>query len=211
MEIFHSLDSFGFSTISIVLLAVIAVLLSSYVKLVTVLSIVRAGLGAYSLPSAFVTSGLALMLSLLVMYPTVEKSVSAINQQQVQEGEQKNFGPALSVWKDFLAKHAGEKEIVKFAEVAKKIEPQKSKSELSTEFRVLAPAFIVSELKSAFATGLNLFLPFLIIELLVAHLLVSLGTSQLSPSFVSLPFKLLLFVMIDGWTLITTNLIATYS
>lgn len=218
MEIIANLENLGFSAIALGLIVVLAVMLSSYVKLVTVLSIVRAGLGANNLPSAFVTTGLALMLSLLVMYPTIESATIAIDQKRsTDEGSSASsfviLDPAMQVWKDFLKKHTGKKETEQFAKIAQELNKNSEvkSSQLENSFRVLAPAFLVSELKAAFATGLNLFLPFLIIELLVANLLTGLGMPQLQPSFVSLPFKILLFVMVDGWTLITTNLVATYA
>lgn len=218
MEILASLENLGFSAIALGLIIVLAAMLSCYVKLVTVLSIVRAGLGANNLPSAFVTTGLALMLTLLVMYPTIENATNAIDQKlKANEGAVQNsftsLDPAILVWKDFLKKHAGKKETEQFVKVAQKLNKnsQIENAELESSFRILAPAFLVTELKAAFATGLNLFLPFLIIELLIANLLTGLGMPQLQPSFVSLPFKILLFVMVDGWTLITTNLVATYA
>lgn len=220
MEIFASLENLGFSAITLGLLIVLAVMLSCYVKLVTVLSIVRAGLGANSLPSAFVTTGLALMLSLLVMYPAIQKTTLAIDRElKTENSAERNsylaLNSGLATWKEFLKKHAGVNEVDQFTRVVQDLNSKElvkvEQEELKTSFRVLAPAFLITELKEAFATGLNLFLPFLIIELLIAHLLVGLGMPQLQPSFVSLPFKLLLFVMVDGWTLITTNLISTYA
>src|SRR5690606_23380959 len=117
----------------------------------------------------------------------------------------------LSVWKGFLQKNSHESEVARFLDLARQMPADDGTASLqSGSWRVLAPAFLVSELKEAFATGFSLFLPFLVIELVVAHLLVAVGLERLSPGVVSLPFKLLVFVLVDGWTLITTGLVTSY-
>jgi type III secretory pathway component EscR len=217
----------GFSALAILLLALFALSLSAYIKIVTVLGIVRAGLGAESLPSALVTGALAIVLSFFVMYPTIVRSGEAM-EGPLQSSLTENRDTArvvaieagLDVWKEFLKRHAGESEVARFSKVAEKLDsgssrPVSDRSEdvvvWSDSWRVLAPAFLVSELKEAFATGLSLLLPFVIIDLLVAIVLGAVGLERLSPAVVGLPFKLLLFVMVDGWALITTNLVSSYS
>ena len=205
--------NFGASFAAVFILALLALLLSSYVKLVTVLSIVRTGFGIYSLPSAFVTTGLALVLSFFVMYPTLQGSLAEVDRilrgtaapnDQVR-AQALNAG--IQKWKEFLSAHTSELEKAKFAEIVQQSTPP---VDLSNSWRVLAPAFLVSELKGAFATGLSLFLPFLVIDLLVALALAAVGLERLDPVLAAFPFKLLLFVAVDGWALITTNLVAAY-
>jgi flagellar biosynthesis protein FliP len=213
----------GFSALALLLLAVFALSLSAYVKIVTVLGIVRAGLGAESLPSALVTGSLAVVLSFFVMYPTLVRSGEAMEQvvrkmpgqsQDVVRGAALDAG--LVVWKTFIKKHAGASEIERFSKTAEQLDAGRQggsveASKTGDSWRVLAPAFLVSELKEAFSTGLSLLLPFVIIDLLAATILGAVGLDRLSPAVVALPFKLLLFVMVDGWSLITSNLLASYS
>lgn len=211
--------------LSFLLLAIFLFLtLGCYVKIVTVLSVLRVGLGFGSLPSWFVTSSLALMLSLFVMFPTLQTSLQSFG-HLVKEGggdEQarvRALEGGLEKWKAFLLLHAHQEERDRFAKVAEELDhrnalkvrqPVSSIPVSSESWRVLAPAFLVSELKEAFATGLSLFLPFLVVELVVANLLLAVGYSQLAPCYVAFPFKLLLFVLVDGWGLITSNLVLSY-
>jgi len=228
--------------LSFLLLAIFLFLtLGCYVKIVTVLSVLRVGLGFGSLPSWFVTSSLALMLSLFVMFPTLQTSLQSFD-HIVKEGggdEQarvRALEGGLEKWKAFLLLHAHQDERDRFAKVAEELDhrnalkvrgsaenaqeasvdankkpiPISSIPVSSESWRVLAPAFLVSELKEAFATGLSLFLPFLVVELVVANLLLAVGYSQLAPCYVAFPFKLLLFVLVDGWGLITSNLVLSY-
>jgi len=209
----------GLSVFAILLLALFALLFSSYVKIVTVLSIVRAGFGVHSLPSAFVTAGLALALSFFVMYPTLQESLRSMDSVIRSGGASTDvrraraIEAALPAWKDFLARNTDAEDLARFSEVAVKLD-QANQVEVAetavTSWRILAPAFLVSELKEAFITGLNLFLPFLVIDLCIASALVAVGVTRINPVLIALPFKLLLFVMVDGWTVITSNLVATY-
>lgn len=202
--------NFGLPLVSVVLLALLALLFSSYVKIVTVLGILRAGLGAASLPAVVVTSGLALVLSIFVMFPTLQGVTKAMH-AEVRNGSSQAqvLAAGLARWKAFLERHADEDTTEEFAKLAAKSDGSAPEAHVST-WRVLGPAFVVSELKRAFATGLSIFLPFLAIDLIVANLLVAVGLVHFSPLIASLPLKLLLFVVVDGWGLITTNLVETY-
>ena len=217
----------GLSAISILALVFLALMFSCYVKIITVLGMLRAGLGFGSLPAAFVTGGLALALSFFVMFPQLRDSADAIDtslrsHNPVTDRDRASaLDAGIARWKNFLIKHANKDEVNRFSSIAKKID-EKNKSAAAdpaiqaqasepTSWRVLAPAFLVSELKSAFSTGLSVFLPFLVIDLLIATLLVAVGMERLNPAIVAFPLKVLLFVLVDGWTLITTNLVSTYS
>lgn len=205
-------SNFGLPLISLILLALLALLFSSYVKIVTVLGILRAGLGAGSMPAVIVTGGLALVLSFFVMFPTLKGATQAMHQEASRGAPQAAvLAAGVSRWKDFLARHADESMSQAFAELASRSESGGRAEDYAGSWRVLAPAFVVSELKRAFATGLSIFLPFLIIDLLVANVLVAVGMLHFSPLIASLPLKLLLFVVVDGWALITTNLVGTYN
>ncbi|MCB0345642.1 MAG: EscR/YscR/HrcR family type III secretion system export apparatus protein [Bdellovibrionales bacterium] len=202
--------NFGLPLVSIVLIALLALLFSSYVKIVTVLGILRAGLGAGSVPAIVVTSGLALALSFFVMFPTLKGVTKAMHAEARQGASQAEvLAAGVSRWKVFLEKHADEATTDAFAKLAAKSDGDAPEQHVGS-WRVLAPAFVVSELKRAFATGLSIFLPFLAIDLIVANVLVAIGLVHFSPLIASLPLKLLLFVVVDGWGLITTNLVETY-
>jgi flagellar biosynthesis protein FliP len=219
----------GFSVITVLVVLFFVLVFSAYVKIVTVLSIVRVGLGLGSLPAVFVVGGLSFGLSFFVMYPTLLDSSRAMDQvlqaRSAPVSDQLRaaaFNAGLERWKVFLRTCAHKSEVERFTEIAAKLDaagkvkdneqkPEASASSVDpNSWRILAPAFLVSELKEAFATGLTLFLPLLVIDLFIANVLVAVGLERMSPAVVSFPFKLLLFVMVDGWTLITTNLVSTY-
>ena len=210
----------GLSVFAVGLIIVLALLFSSYVKIVTVLGIVRAGFGVHSFPSAFVTGGLAIALSMLVMAPVIQSSSEAIDVVVQRTGamlsdkdKAEAINSGLSVWKQFLSRNAHADQKEKFVAVAKTLDEKNQVTGQpidSESWRILAPAFFVSELKEAFMTGLSIFLPLLVIDLLIANILIALGLTQVNPVLVALPCKLAVFVLADGWTLITTNLIGTY-
>ena len=219
MSLGEFFQSLGFSILPILVLVLFALVFSSYVKIVTVLAIIRAGLGSASLPGAFVTGSLALVLSFFVMYPTMEQTFEAMSSKQVQgsAGQAKAIDAGVKKWKEFLVAHTDEELSKSFASKIlnkqENISPENSELELKRlqkSWRVLAPAFFVGQLRDAFKTGLSLFLPFVIIDLCIAQVLVAVGIQRLDPLVVALPFKLLLFVLLDGWTLISTNLVEVY-
>ena len=212
----------GYPVVLVAAYAFAALLLSSYVKIATVLSILKAGLGVNGLPSAMVTGGLALALSFFVMYPTIRDSGQAVDAALRAKGgvlsdADRSFALDAGVqeWKKFLQKNAQPEELQRFAQLAAEGDRAQGKKDQGAagygeSYRVLAPAFFVSELRQAFKIGLSIFVPFLIIDLLCAVVLALAGVDSLNPHLVGLPLKLLLFVAVDGWTLITTNLAASY-
>jgi len=220
---------FGFSSLAFLVIVLLALVLSSYVKIATVLAILRAGLGFNSLPSVLVTGGLAVSLAFFSMYPTMRSAARAMegvrSSGTASEAERvRGFQAAAEEWKHFVVKHAHAEERARFAEVALRINTPapaagappaasspEEKERLSSTWQVLAPSFVVSQLKEAFKVGLTVILPLFVIDLLVAHILVALGLTQLSPILIALPFKLVLFVAVGGWSLITSNLVATYA
>lgn len=202
------------------LLPFVLVLTSSFAKIAVVLSIVRNAIGAPQVPPTMVVTGLAFALSLLVMAPVgadVYRAVEpALGERPLDNGvaadalitAAKN---AREPVRSFLARHAHARDRAVFTDVARRLRrPEDRASVGDSDLTVLAPAFVTSELKEAFSIGFLLFLPFLIIDILVANVLLSLGMHMLSPTTVSLPFKLLLFVLADGWLLLTRGLLLGY-
>ena len=194
-----------------------ALLISSFTKIVVVLSIARSAMGTQNLPPSIVITGLAAVLSLHVMSPTLQASWAAL---RAGDGAlevatlTRRAGPALAPIRAFLERHAEPQEIEAFAALAEaardpELRPPDADSE-GLPFTVLLPAFLVSELSEAFHFGFLIFLPFLIIDLTVGTVLLSLGMHMLSPTTVSLPFKLLLFVAADGWRLLAEGLVSSY-
>jgi flagellar biosynthetic protein FliP len=205
----------GQSIIIILLLTVLAVapallvMLTSFTRIVIVLSLTRNALGLPSIPPNQVVIGLALFLSLFVMAPTLTK----INDEALQpmlNGKMDfshAYNKAQGPLRDFMLNQTRRGELNLFIHASGEKPPaSRDKVPLST----LIPAFILSELKTAFIIGFVIFIPFLIIDLVVSSTLMSMGMFMLPPVLVSLPFKLLLFVMVDGWALVVSSLITSF-
>lgn len=197
---------------------------TSFVKLAVVLSLIRNALGTQQVPPNVVVSGLALILTIYIMAPvglqTYDIAGKIINQGSNQpllsqasvELLAKATQEGKEPLRDFLLKNTHEQERKLFYNLAtemRKTEEDK-KAVTDRDFLNIIPAFVISELTEAFQIGFIIFLPFLIIDLVVANILLSLGMFQISPVTLSLPFKLLLFVMVDGWHLIVKGLIQGY-
>lgn len=186
------------------LLPAALITMTSFLRIVVVLSILRQALGTMQTPSNQVLIGLALFLTLFIMAPTFDK----IYQDAVEPylNEQINLVQAIDAgsgpMRQFMMQQTREGDLAMFAEMAnvQLQEPEK------TPFRVLVPSYITSELKTAFQIGFLLFIPFLVIDLVVSSLLMSMGMMMLSPMIISFPFKLMLFVLIDGWALVMGTL-----
>jgi len=193
------------------ILAVVPFLLmmcTSFVRIVVVLSLVRSAIGASALPPNAVLSGLALILTLVVMTPTLQRighealepySRGALTQAQALDR-------AESPLRAFMLKQTRVADIALFERVARRA----NEAPRAAPLVVLVPAFVVGELRGAFAIGFALYLPFVAIDLAVAAMLMGLGMMMLSPPVVSLPVKLLLFVMVDGWSLVCGGVAASF-
>jgi type III secretion protein R len=196
------------------LLPIALVMLTSYTKIVVVLSLLKNALGLQQVPPAVVTNGLAIVLSWYVMYPVGVQIVSAVEQDKralttltVLDIADRAKPPL----REFLDRHAKTHERTFFMDAARRLMGEQVAATLkTTDFVVLVPAFAVSELSEAFLIGVMIALPFLVIDLLVANVLMALGMQMMSPVMVSLPIKLLLFVMLDGWSRLAHALILTY-
>jgi len=191
--------------------------LTSFVKISTVLQIVRGAIGAQNVPSGSVIMALSAALTLLAMAPVGEhilQRAAPLWEGKVHDTTGLVTGLVEATrdpMRGFLRANAKERERVRFFDVAKNARPEPERAEVGADdFVVLIPAFVTTELYEAFALGFALYLPFLIIDLVVANVLLALGMQMLSPTQVSLPFKLLLFVAIDGWALLSQALVSGY-
>jgi len=188
------------------LLPAILMMFTSFTRIVIILSFLRQAVGGQGVPPNPVLIGLSLFLTLFVISPTVtmvnQSSIAPYLQNQISliEAVQRAEDPV----KSFMLKQTREKDIALFLKLCNEKVPA-TPSELS--MRIVVPAFAISELKTAFEIGFLLFLPFLVIDMVVASVLLSMGMMMLPPVMVSLPFKLLLFVLVDGWNLVIGSIV----
>lgn len=190
--------------------------LTSFVKISTVLQIAKSALGAQGIPSSMVVMALSAALTLLVMAPVGEKMVDALGPSwNADDLSAQAIGDAMQharePLRDFLQKNASQRELERFYQLARDLRPDDHKDAVTqSDFSVVIPAFLISELVAAFVLGFAIFLPFLVIDLVTGNVLLGLGLTTLSTTQVSLPFKLLLFVAADGWGLLAQALIRDY-
>ena len=188
----------------------ILLMMTSFTRIIIVLAILRQALGLQQTPPNQVLIGLSLFLSLFVMAPTISQ-MNATAIQPYAAGQlagTQMIAAAGAPLHDFMSKQTRKKDLTMFAELAKSGPYQSAKD---IPFAVLLPAFVTSELKTAFQIGFLVFLPFIVIDLVVATVLMSLGMMMLSPTIISLPFKLLLFVLVDGWALTMGSLANSFA
>lgn len=192
------------------LLPAALLMMTSFTRIIIVLAILRTALGTASTPSNQILVGLALFLTLFVMGPVI----ADINENAVQPyiNEEITIQQALTEAEQplraFMTAQTREDDIALFMRISGRGETLESADDIP--FFVLMPAFLTSELKTAFQIGFIIFLPFLVIDLVVASTLMSMGMLMLSPLIISLPFKIMLFVLVDGWSLITGTLAASF-
>ena len=191
------------------LIPAILIMLTSFTRIVIVLSFVRSALGSQSVPPNQVLIGLALFLTFFVMSP----ALSTINEQALQpylEGritEEEATALAWSPLRDFMLKQTREKDLALFVSLSGAERP---KAPGDVHAIALIPAFAISELKTAFQIGFLIYVPFLVIDMVVASTLMSMGMMMLPPVMISLPFKILLFIMVDGWNLVIGSLMRSF-
>lgn len=196
------------------LLPAALVMLTSFMKIAVVLSIARSALGAPQVPPNTVVTGLALVLTLLVMAPVAERSAELARsgpEARGVAGTVAALSRAAAPLKEFLARFARPDDRTTFLDVARRLRGPDAAAPAEDDLAVLAPAFVVSELRRAFLIGFLVFVPFLVVDLVVSNVLLALGLTQLSPTSVALPFKLLLFVAVDGWRLLARALALSYA
>ena len=187
----------------------ILVMMTSFTRIVVVLSLLRTALGTATAPPNTVIVSLALFLTAFVMGPAIQRAYEAgvrplvNNEISVEQAFERSAEPLRA----FMQKNVREKDLQLFSDLSREERPAKPED---VSLRVLMPAFMISELKRAFEIGFLLFLPFLIIDLVIASVLMSMGMMMLPPVVVSLPFKLIFFVLVDGWSLVAGSLIQSY-
>ena len=187
----------------------IMLMCTAFTKIVVVLSLARSAIGTQSVPPNQVLVGLALFLSLFVMGPTVD-AMQTKGVTPYLDGTKtatQAYTDASVPLRDFMVKHTRDEELALMTKAAGRPLP---KDRNATDLRTLIPAFVLSELRGAFIIGFVVFVPFLVVDIVVSAILMSLGMVMLPPSLISLPFKLLLFVLVDGWSLIVTTLLGGY-
>ncbi len=185
-------------------------MMTSFTRIIIVLSLLRHALGTQTAPPNQIIVGLSLFLTFFIMSPTLDRVYSeayqplAENRINIMQAAEKAVVPLRT----FMLKHTREADIAMFAKVAR-IDKIASPEEIP--LRILLPSFVISELKTAFQIGFILFIPFLIIDMVVASMLMSMGMMMMSPVMVALPFKLMLFVLVDGWHLVIGSLVQSFS
>ncbi|MGG3466012.1 flagellar type III secretion system pore protein FliP [Neobacillus pocheonensis] len=187
----------------------ILLLMTSFTRIVIVLSFVRTSLGTQQMPPNQVIIGLSLFLTLFIMGP-VFSDIHKQAYQPFMEGkisQEQAFKTASQPIKEFMAKHTREKDLNLFLDYAKEKKPKQIDD---IPLHVLVPAYSISELKTAFQMGFMIFLPFLIIDMIVSSILMAMGMMMLPPVLISLPFKILLFILVDGWHLIIKSLLTSF-
>jgi len=183
--------------------------ITGFTRILIVLGFIRTGLGTPTAPPNQVLVGIALFLTIFVMMPTIK----AVNHDAIQPLKAKQIDQEQAIKRaekpvrEFMFKQTNDRDLALFVKLAK-IERPKTRADVPTY--VLIPAFIISELKTAFQIGFLIFLPFLIIDLVVSSTLMSMGMMMLPPVFISLPFKILLFILVDGWNLICGSLVQSF-
>ncbi|GIP52248.1 MULTISPECIES: flagellar type III secretion system pore protein FliP [Paenibacillus] len=207
----------GTSSLSLILMITvlsvapaILVLMTSFTRIVIVLGFVRSSLGTATSPPNQVLVGLALFLTIFVMSPTLS-TINEVALQPYIKGEitqTEALSKASEPMKKFMYSHTRPKDLQLFMSYTKTEKPQSYKD---IPITVMVPAFAISELKTAFQMGFMIFIPFLIIDIVVASVLMAMGMMMLPPVMISLPFKILLFVLVDGWYLIVKSLLVSFS
>lgn len=217
MEFFNSSDPESVSTsVKLMLLLTvlsiapgILILMTSFTRIIIVLSFVRTALATQQMPPNQVLVGLAMFLSFFIMAPTFQE----VNEQALTPlfNEEINLEQAYDrasiPFKEFMSAHTRQKDLALFLQYAKADTPE---SVQDIPLTALVPAFAISEIKTAFQIGFMIFIPFLVIDMVVASVLMSMGMMMLPPVMISLPFKILLFVMVDGWYLVVKSLLQSF-
>ncbi|MEK6758480.1 MAG: flagellar type III secretion system pore protein FliP [Deltaproteobacteria bacterium] len=188
----------------------ILLMMTSFTRIIIVFSLLRQALGVQQAPPNQVLIGLALFLTFFIMSPALQK----INENALKPytagtiGQEAAFANAIDPLRSFMLKNTREKDVELFVKLSRSAQPEK-KEDISTI--VLIPAFVTSELKTAFQIGFLIYLPFLVIDMVVASVLMSMGMMMLPPVMISLPFKLMLFVLVDGWYLLVGSLVQSFN
>ena len=185
------------------------IMATAFTRIVIVLALLRSAIGAQGVPPNPVLIGLALFLTLFVMQPVFEQAwlTGILPMSEGRLGEMEGLAATAEPFRKFMAANVRESDLNLFLDLAK----LPAAAPEQAPYRALMPAFLVTELKRAFEIGFLLFLPFLVIDMVVASILMSLGMMMLPPSVVALPFKLIFFVLVDGWALLSSSLVQGFA
>ena len=190
----------------------ILVMMTSFTRIVVVLSFLRSALGIQQTPPNSVLISLALFLTIFIMMPTLElvydEAIEPLISEDIEEMEA--LDRASTPVRTFMLSHVREQDLELFVDMAQGEDAEPLAAPEETPLRALIPAFMISELRRAFEIGFLLFLPFLVIDMVVASVLMSMGMMMLPPIMISLPFKLIFFVLVDGWYLVAGSLVQSY-
>lgn len=186
----------------------ILIMMTSFTRIIVVLSFLRSAIGLQQTPPNTVMVSLAIFLTFFIMTPTFQQSyeqgVKPLMNEEIDEVEA--FKRGVLPFKTFMLKHVRESDLKLFLEVSK----SKAEKAEDVELQVIIPAFMISELRRAFEIGFMLFLPFLVIDIVTSSILMSMGMMMLPPIVISLPFKIIFFVLVDGWHLVSASLIQSF-
>jgi len=184
-------------------------MMTSFTRIVIVLSLTRQALGTPTIPPGQVVIGLSLFLTFFIMAPVFDRAYTDayVPYTKDQIGFEQALSTGAEPFRKFMLKQTRESDIALFVSLAGEAKPEAADA---VPFKVLVPAYVISELKTAFQIGFIIFIPFIIIDMVVASVLMSLGMVMLSPQVVSLPFKLMLFVLVDGWSLLIGSLVSSF-
>ncbi|MBR6663609.1 MAG: flagellar type III secretion system pore protein FliP [Alphaproteobacteria bacterium] len=188
----------------------ILIMMTSFTRIAVVFSITRTALSTNTSPSNMVLVSLALFLTMFVMGPTVEKSweegLKPMIDEKIEAAE--GLEKAMNPLKEFMVRNTREKDLMLFSDLSGEKRAEKVED---ASFKVVVPAFMISELRRAFEIGFLIYVPFLIIDMVIASVLMSMGMMMLPPSVLALPFKVIFFVLIDGWYLLAGSLINSFN
>jgi type III secretion protein R len=203
------------AVIAITLLPFVAMVVTSYAKIVVVLGLLRNGLGVQQVPPNTVLNGIAILVSIYIMAPIAMQALDAVQQERTRQDTSQvmidTFGAAREPFRQFLMKHTNEREKRFFLHSASIVWPKPMAAQLKeNDLIVLAPAFTLTELTDAFRIGFLLYIAFVVVDLVIANVLMAMGLTQVQPTNVAIPFKLLLFVVMDGWSTLIHGLVLTY-
>lgn len=201
--------------LAVAVVPIVIAMMTSFIKVSVVLGMLRSGLGAQQVPGNMVIMALSLSMTCYIMAPVISSSVplfSQINLQKLGDSptdqELEKITLAVAPWRGFLERHSGSREIASLEALS--VDRETDTQAQHKSWAILIPAFVLSELKEAFAMAFVLLLPFLVIDLVVANILAGMGMYMVSPNMISLPIKLILFVSVDGWILLTRGMIMSY-
>lgn len=202
--------------VAVGLMPFIAIMTTTYVKLVVVLGLVRNALGVQNVPPNMALNGIAIILTVYIMAPVARASFEAVRDREVNT---RDLGAVADValagaepFRLFLERNTEPSDRVFFVETTKRLWPEAQAAEVTDrDFLILIPAFTTAELTRAFKIGFLLFLPFIVIDLIISNILLAMGMMMVSPMTISLPFKLFLFVIVDGWQTLIEGLVLSYA